>query len=256
MTTLGADIEFVAYRNNQPASIVNLIGGTKSHPLWLEDGNLQEDNVLAEMAITPVSSMAEWVRKIETVKHNLAARLSDFELRVLSSARFADTELNTPEAQTFGCEPDFCAWTLGENDPPDPSEVGNLRTCGGHIHVSFPEIEGDDLVNKALFIHWMDVFLGLPSLAIDFDQERRQVYGKAGSFRPKDYGVEYRALSNFWAADASLMQWAYRRTEMAIEAYRNSSPVHEQFDINLIQDTINNSDVVTARAVLNQLEAA
>ena len=44
----------------------------------------------------------------------------------------------------------------------------------------------------------MDYTLGLDSLLLDSDTRRRSMYGRAGSFRFKEYGIEYRTLSNFW----------------------------------------------------------
>ena len=34
----------------------------------------------------------------------------------------------------------------------------------------------------------MDLFLGVPSILIDPDTERRKMYGKAGDYRLKEYG--------------------------------------------------------------------
>ncbi len=62
----------------------------------------------------------------------------------------------------------------------------------------------------------LDYFLGIPSLLLDKDEERRHLYGKAGAFRPKPYGVEYRVLSNFWLKSPELMRWVYNTTHLAI----------------------------------------
>jgi hypothetical protein len=43
-----------------------------------------------------------------------------------------------------------------------------------------------------------DLFLGVPSVLMDNGEMRKQLYGKAGCYRPKPYGGEYRTLSNFW----------------------------------------------------------
>ncbi len=43
-----------------------------------------------------------------------------------------------------------------------------------------------------------DLFLGLPSAGADKQGKRRELYGKAGRYRPTSYGIEYRVLSNYW----------------------------------------------------------
>jgi hypothetical protein len=63
----------------------------------------------------------------------------------------------------------------------------------------------------------MDATLGLKSLFIDKDTRRKEMYGKAGCFRFKPFGVEYRTLSNFWTVTDELMKWAYNTTLEAIE---------------------------------------
>ncbi len=44
----------------------------------------------------------------------------------------------------------------------------------------------------------MDLFIGITSLFLDDDNLRRSMYGKAGCFRNKSFGVEYRVVRNFW----------------------------------------------------------
>ncbi|MOA35237.1 hypothetical protein D3C78_1566850 [compost metagenome] len=58
----------------------------------------------------------------------------------------------------------------------------------------------------------LDYYLGLGSLLYDPDVKRRTMYGAAGAFRPKPYGVEYRVLSNAWLKSEELMGWVYRMT--------------------------------------------
>ena len=92
----------------------------------------------------------------------------------------------TPEAQMFGCEPDFDAWRECVNEKPCADDK-NLRSAGGHIHV------GSDLAisNPVAVIRAMDLFLGVPSTQLDAGTLRRELYGKAGCFRAKSYGAEY-----------------------------------------------------------------
>ena len=58
----------------------------------------------------------------------------------------------------------------------------------------------------------LDISLFLPSLLFDDDTERRKLYGFPGSFRPKQYGVEYRPLSNKWLRNEVLMTWVFNTT--------------------------------------------
>jgi hypothetical protein len=50
----------------------------------------------------------------------------------------------------------------------------------------------------------------------DKDATRRQLYGKAGAFRPKPYGMEYRVLSNRWLDSEPLMRWVYNTLQTAM----------------------------------------
>lgn len=252
MFTIGADIEFLARRDGVPSSIIGIIGGTKDKPLLVKHGNLQEDNVLPELAIDPVTNVRDWVRNIRAVRGSLAAALGKLELATVSSAMFPEPELAHPKAKEFGCDPDFNAWTLERNESPNPHAVGSLRTCGGHIHVGYDKLSDD--IDRAVLGQWMDVHLGLVSVLLDRDTNRRKVYGKAGSMRMKPYGMEYRTLSSFWTSSDALMQWAYRATERAVHSFDTQDPLVYALEDRgaAIQQAINSSDVSLAQQLIGQ----
>jgi hypothetical protein len=93
----------------------------------------------------------------------------------------------------------------------------------------------------------MDFYLGLPSLLFDHDQERREMYGQAGAFRPKPYGVEYRVLSNRWLDSEHLMRWVFRSSLLAMQTVRERQ-LHEVYGD--IQDIINTGDIASARRII------
>ena len=95
------------------------------------------------------------------------------------------------------------------NKKPSPP-VPNMRSAGGHVHI-------ETSLNKRHVIQACDLFLGVPSVLMDEGEMRKQLYGKAGCFRPKSYGVEYRTLSNFWIFKKKHIEWVWRNTERALK---------------------------------------
>lgn len=59
------------------------------------------------------------------------------------------------------------------------------------------------LINQERIIKMFDAYIGLVSVLLDNDTQknRRKIYGKAGDYREKPYGLEYRTLSNFYLFD-------------------------------------------------------
>lgn len=55
-----------------------------------------------------------------------------------------------------------------------------------------------------LMVKAFDLFVGVPSVMLNRRKnvlKRRSMYGQAGDYRPKDYGIEYRVCSNHWGAN-------------------------------------------------------
>lgn len=265
--TIGTDPEMFLWSNklNKFYPVCGLVGGTKDKPLAItkEGHAIQEDNVMVEFCVPPAKDSESFIRDVlfvkdyinDTVLKNLKVKYpnevgdieeQDLELvtKCEASAEFEGALLNNEQAMMFGCDPDYNAYT-GE---PNIVERLNpfLRSCGGHIHIGYdnPDFETNIKIVKAL-----DLYLGLASVILDPDTKRRQLYGKAGAYRIKRYGVEYRVLSNFWIASEDLIEWAYYAAELAIQYVNDGGIITNEQEI---IDTINKSDTVKAEEILDE----
>lgn len=240
MFLIGADPElFLRNPYGKYKSAVGLLTGTKEEPTPIDEVGhaYQVDNVAVEFNIPAAESLNAFRSSIHKVLDHLRSILPGLEFSKESAISFPEEELQTPEAQMFGCEPDYDAWNMMENEKPHAADP-NLRSCGGHIHVGSP-IAVD---NPISVIRACDLFLGVPSVALDNGTLRRNLYGKAGSFRFKKYGAEYRTLSNFWIFDDDLINWAYHGTRQALDFVAAGKEILEEDGL-LIQQCINEGDM-------------
>lgn len=218
--TLGADIEcFLAKKDTaEIISAEGIIKGTKYDPYVFDPENkffsTSLDNVMAEHTIPPTDNVDDWVSSILKSKNYIESLDDSLCTAYIPSARLADVYLNTPNAQLFGCEPDFNAWKDGEMNPPPSKSIANLRTAGFHVHAGYNTPSMEQNIN---IMKWFDVYVTLPSLLIEPDNERRMMYGKAGAFRHKPYGMEARTLSSYFASTPELMKWVFDNTKEAVE---------------------------------------
>lgn len=248
--TVGADPEcFLIDGAGKLISSIDRIGGSKEKPLPIDDEGcaIQEDNVAVEYNIPPCKNAAEFIHYNKKVLAHIAERAREMGLglSVQASGRFDEDQLMaSPKAMEFGCEPDFNAWDGGNQNPRPRSEDFQLRSAGGHIHIG--NIKGMDIL---AVVKAMDLFVGCQMLTFDKDTRRRELYGKAGAFRPKKYGVEYRTASNAWIASDELIAWAFNQTEKAVEYVRHYGDAALNEYGKMIQDCINNSDT----EILSQL---
>ena len=228
MITIGADPElFLSDNSGKLIPACGLIGGTKRHPTPMEREGfyIQEDNVAVEFNIPPASNVLDFLDSIQWSLDEIMRRVAILKMAVkpVSVHQFSDDDLKHPQARTFGCEPDFNAWNKGDRNPKIiPTIAGNMRTCGGHGHIGYPE--KDDNNFRIRLIQACDWTLGVPSIIMDRESiERRRLYGQAGCFRPTTYGAEYRVLSNFWLKSRELTQWFYNGLVKAYELVKHSS---------------------------------
>ena len=221
---VGADPELFVTENNQFRSAYGLIPGTKAEPFPVDNGAVQVDGLALEFNIAPAQTAEHFVENINSMLMKLREIVpANYHLSSAASAKFAPEYLAAQpyEALLLGCDPDFNAYTMAPNPPPEADPV--YRVAGGHVHVGWTK--DADIFDKehrlacASLVKYMDLYLGVPSINFDDDKIRRKWYGKAGAFRPKPYGVEYRVLSNFWIGNAAYMHWVFTQTKKAFAAY-------------------------------------
>jgi len=256
MITIGHDAElFLKTRENENIPAIGLIGGSKEFPLKVTKGALQEDNVMAELNIDPATTAEEFIANTVEVLSQLELKIEPLDLSVdiRPSCVFEKKYLKSPQAREFGCLPEYNAWTMRTHEFPKKAGREQLRTCGGHIHVGWSEIESHPM-NRINLVKVMDLMLGIPSVILDQDRDRRRLYGKAGLHRPKSYGIEYRVLSNFWLKNNALMTWVFNQTKFSVEALDFLYGRIDTYGEDLIQETINEGDTETAIEIVQDLQ--
>lgn len=218
--TLGSDPEIFLTEKatGKPWGARDCSTGTKEKPEPLPLGALQVDGMALEFNITPASTLEDWIKNHDAVVSVLEERAEREGLQVCD-ANFLDFKDYIREAKAteeeleFGCDPDLNAGTGKENEMPD-NDDGDItyRTTGGHIHVGFSDwanSSGDSLETARSLVKVLDLVLGTYSVINDDGNERKKLYGKAGAFRLKPYGFEYRTLSNFWVFNEEHMKYMF-----------------------------------------------
>lgn len=222
--TVGADPEAFVSKlpRNSFVSADGLIPGTKSEPYKVVNGAVQVDGMAAEFNIDPAGTAEQFVSNLLSVISQLGKMLpADHSLSFVPVASFSRKVWDevSETAKELGCDPDFNAYTGNVNPRPDGDRL--YRTAAGHVHVGWTEgmdpTDPGHITACRMLARQMDFYLGVPALLIDSDHKRRSLYGAAGAFRIKPYGVEYRVLSNAWLKDPELMTWVFNNTKLAFD---------------------------------------
>lgn len=217
--SIGADPEFFVRRTDtgSPYPIVGLLGGTKGKPVPVGrngEYGMQEDNVMAEYNIPPSTDIYPFITHIQRGRDAIMEHLErtapgTYEVDNAASRVFPHQLLATEQAMTFGCSPDFDAYTMGTkiqriepNALHTEDGIGAWRFCGGHVHLGYKHMLKAEMPDYVA-AQFADLFLGITMMGYDRQGKRRQFYGTPGRYRPTDYGIEYRTLSNLWTLDAA-----------------------------------------------------
>lgn len=216
---IGTDPEYVLVDSSgKYIPSIGLLGHDKDNPLPVPGGAILEDGVNIELNVEPATSAKEFVENINRVKQHADSLFSNFGLflKPIPSATFKEEDLQSPQAQESGCDPDFCIYNKSKYEPniyPALSDT-NVRYAGGHIH-----IEDYESVNSPVFmerfITYLDLFISVPLNYIKWDKYRGSVYGRPGTYRPKEYGLEYRSPDNTWLSSDKSIEWAFDQVIIA-----------------------------------------
>jgi hypothetical protein len=233
---IGADPEIwiVDKSKDKIISAHGLFPGTKDDPFKVDGGAIQVDGMAAEFNIDPSKTAKEFQWNITKVLGELRYQIHrnnpwlDFDFSFSPVAEFTQEYMDAQpeEAKRLGCTPDFSAWNRGKaNKTPDNTQL--FRTASGHIHVGWTYDEdisdADHLEACMMMVRQLDFMVTVPLIMSmndeqrKLDAKRRKLYGKAGAFRPKHYGVEYRTPSSFWLTDPFYVKMVFEASVRAFE---------------------------------------
>lgn len=251
---LGADPEvFAVTKNGQPVSAHDMIPGSKENPHKVDLGMIQPDGLAAEFGIRPAKTVEGFRTRIRKVRQVVERQLAEHDAQILirPSLQFPKDYYDSlpNHAKELGCDPDYNAYTRRPNPAPEGGDTG-FRAAGGHVH--FGWTNDQDVTNPhhfeacVMLTKMLDLYLGVPFVLLDSDSDRRRMYGRAGSFRPKSYGMEYRVLSNAWLRHKDLMTFVYNQSTSAFQNLLEDKIPDYYGREDSIQGIINNSCEVMA----------
>ena len=269
---IGADIEcFLRDSDDQIINAANQIKQSRENPYKKQKIKIHHDNVLAEFSIPVCENGKEFFINITNGLYLLEKLSHPYKMDFSAASSISDAIMKDKNATENGCNDETNAYTLTLNTEIE-SFIKNskFRTCGGHIHIGFEE--NDELLDpiiKPLFIYMLDLFLAIPSVIIERDITqviRRQAFGKAGSYRSKNYGLEYRVLSSWWVTKPEYIAMIYNIVDFVY--YEMQNKIWEKFwsvkienenisyncfgyNVDLIKNTINNCELVEADKLFN-----
>lgn len=255
---IGADPEVFLWskRSDGFISAHDKLPGTKKEPHRVACGFVQVDGTAAEFNIDPAKTAQEFYSNTKTVMAELQHMVPGYTIKAVPFVKYNKSyfERIVPDyAKVLGCDPDYNAWEKTMNDPPEAAS--SLRTASGHVHIGWTEgadpFDPEHFDTCASVARQMDYYLGIMSLEWDQDNTRRALYGMAGAFRPKPYGVEYRVLSNAWLNRMSLIKKVFNLAKKGTEKYFDGQIMEEEYGD--LARTIINSNQIDWRTTAEQV---
>jgi hypothetical protein len=252
--TLGSDPEVFLKKELEGKLVyfpaVGVIPGDKDdpHPIDDQGRNILVDNVMLEFNTLPTTTEKGFVKEHNKFLGFLQSEMLKEDC-IISTSSFVEFEprfLQSESAKEFGCDPDFNAYSLKENVA--PTATVNTRSAAGHIHIGY---DGHNFEKNIQLIKLLDLTLGLQSVIDDKDRSRRKMYGKAGAFRLKDFGFEYRVLSNYWIFEDKYLKKVFNGVHKAFELFDNGFQINDALE-NDMRIAIDNYDLNLSKKIINE----
>lgn len=242
-TQLAHDSEFTLARHGRPISALEVFNEDVHEN---DSGRWFADNMNVEIATRPVTTLADWHSTTADLIEQVRNHGEGFDLMFEPVVTYPDQYLTHPLARISGCNPDFSAYFMEKNAAPDFAELDGTRSNGAHVHA---DLHGGD---PYWYARWMDMLIALPFLLHEKPSSRRTLYGKAGCLRVKDYGAEYRTLSNMWINDHAKREFVWEMTHKAAELSRTTDPAQVD-DFHEVPQAIDTHDVELAQRCIDRL---
>ena len=191
--SIGIEVELAVFKLRRPV-VCDFLPYTKEAPLEQGGTLYHKDASMFEIAMRPCTDGRglddAYVEAIEQAMSMLPEGMA-FDL--VPAVEYSDEELaNDPYASVLGCGASENLYAGYVNMP--EAYPDNVRYAGMHIN-----IQGEGRLSPHR-VAALDATLGLKSVR-DWEQDyraaiqrRRTVYGRAGEFRRKPFGIEYRTL--------------------------------------------------------------
>lgn len=250
LEAIGSDPEAFLFIGKDPISAIGLVPGSKKEPFRIsDDESVQVDNVAIEFNVKPTLDPAEFMASLGKCVAWMDQHVQSINplIRVsfTPSVEFSADQLESKAARVFGCDVDYNAWTGLPNARPNPKKNPTLRSCGGHIHLGYAiKLNPDD---ELRLIRLLDQHVGIYTAYICKDERRMKLYGKAGAFRPKPYGIEYRTPSNTWLSDEGYITEVFKRVKFAVEKFNDGEDAPEE-----IRSIINDAAIEEMKVLLEK----
>lgn len=223
IVVIGGDPEFFVEKGGA------IIGSEKVIPeAGLKSGNnikpsVVRDGIQIELNPQARASVGLLAMEVATAFEMTSRQLNKFEgvkLNWNGLVEVSREELDSlsEKSRILGCKPSKNIF--GERPITVDPLTYRKRSAGGHMHFGLrrPLLDArEDLIAP------FAILVANQCVMMDRDPgaaERRENYGRAGEFRTPGYGVEYRALSNFWLRNFTLMSFVYGMANLAISMVR------------------------------------